>query len=177
MLFEIEMEVKDSAVTLSAALAKYVVKHNQGKEKELRVMPFKTSVKDCGYCDVCVSDDPTTCPATVLYGWDINPDPENTGLPQDYINSLEVMQWNDEYRCVGFLMDNPNVVGLLTSYGMRDKIAESMDTGAPVRMMVRPRMWHGRMQYLLERMKWEERTLKEQLELWWSRWMVRLFNV
>lgn len=176
MLFEIEMEVKDSAVTLSAALAKYMVKHNQGLEKELRVMPFKTLVRDCSYCDVCVSDDPATCPAEEVYGWDINPEPEDTGLPRDYVEQLEVLQWNDEEHCVGFLMDNPNVVGLLTSYGMRDKIAESMDTGTPVKMMVRPRKWHGRMQYMLEKKLWEDRTMKDVMEMWLSRWRVRLMK-
>lgn len=173
MLFEVSMEVKDSAVTLSAALAKYMVKHNQGREKELRVMPFKTRLKGCNYCDVCVSDDPDICPAEEIYGWDINPDTDKTGLPRDYVEQLEVLQWNEEERCVGFLMDNPNVVGLLTAYGMRDKISESMDTGAPVRMMVRPRMWHGRMQYMLEPTRWEERTVQNCIELWWSRWCVR----
>lgn len=176
MLFEIEMEVKDSAVTLSAALAKYMVKHNQGREKELRVMPFRTMVKDCSMCEVCTSNEPTICPAWEVYGWDINPDPEATGLPRDYVEQLEVLQWNEDDRCVGFLMDNPNVVGLLTAYGMKDRIAESMDTGAPVKMMVRPRIWHGRMQYMLERRRWEDRTLKDALEIWWSRWRVRLMR-
>lgn len=159
MLFEVRMEVKDSAVTLSAALAKYMVRHNttvalpaQGKEKELRVMPFK---------------------AFDTYGWDINPDTEETGLPREYVDQLEVLQWNDEERCVGFLMDHPNVVGLLVSYGMRDLIQESMDTGAPVRMMVRPRLWHGRMQYMLEQTRWEERSMQDRIELWWSRWIVK----
>lgn len=174
MLFEIKMEVKDSAVTLSAALARYMVRHSQGKEKELRVMPFRTTVRDCNYCDVCVSDDPATCPAEDVYGWDINPEPEATGLPRDYVDQLEVLQWNDEDRCVGFLMDNPNVVGLLTAYGMRDNISESMDTGAPVRMMVRPRMWHGRMQYMIERTRWDDMTLCDMVELWWSRWLVKM---
>ena len=174
MLFVVEMEVKDSAVTLSAALAKFMVKHNQGKEKELRVMPFKQLVKDCSMCDVCTSEDPTICPAYEVFGWDINPDTEQTGLPRDYVEQLEVLQWNDEDHCVGFLMNNPNVVGLLVSYGMRDKIDLSMDTGTPVKMMIRTRLWHGRMQYILERRRWEDRTVKDAIELWWSRWRVRL---
>lgn len=158
MLFEIEMEVKDSAVTLSPALAKYMVRHNQGKEKELRVMPFMTRA---GY-------------DSYVYGWDINPKTEDTGLPKDYVESLDVIQWNEEDRCVGFLMNNPNVTGVLVQYKMRDLLSESMDTGRPVKLLVRPRMWHGRMQYMLEPTRETERDLGDWVELWMSRWLVRL---
>lgn len=172
MLFEIYAEVRDSAVTLSAALAKYMVKMNQGDDKELRVMPFETVLSDCKYCKECVDEAP--CPQYKLFGWDINPDPEVTGLGSDYVNQLEVLQWNEEERSVGFLMNNPNVAGLLVTYGMSDKLMECMDTEKQVRLYVRPRMWHGRTQYMIERTSEEELTLKDRLELWWTRWKMRL---
>lgn len=158
MLFSIELEVKDSAVTLSHALARYMVRHNQGKEKELRVMPFVLRENGERY----------------VYGWDINPDTDKTGLPKDYVEGLEVIQWNEEDRCIGFLMNNPNVTGVLVEYGMRDLISESIDTGRPVRLMVRPRLWHGRMQYILEPTMWEERDLSDRVEMWLTRWLVRM---
>lgn len=174
MLFEIEVEVRDSAVTLSKALAKYMVKSNQGDKKELRVMPFGEMVTDCRYCQTCVSDVP--CPMYKIYGWDINPNPEETGLSQEYLDGLEVIQWNEDEKCVGFLLNNPNVTGLMITYGMRDKLLECMDTEKPIKLYVRPRMWHGRMQYMIQRIAEEELTLTERLEIWWTKWRVRLMR-
>lgn len=174
MLFEIYAEVEDSAVTLSAALAKYMVMMNQGDEKELRVFPFHVMITDCNYCKDCVGDMP--CPSFEMYGWDINPTADITGLDVKELESLEVIQYNDEERSVGFLMDNPNVPGLLVAYGMREQLVQSMDTGKAVKLYVRPRYKYGRTQYVIERMTEENIGLKERLEVWWTRWMVRFMK-
>ena len=171
MLFEIKAEVRDSAVTLSPALAKYMIKKNQGDEKELRVMPFREEMTDCKLCDECTID--MKCPTLAIYGWDINPTVD-MGLEEEYIASLEVLQWNDEERSVGFLMDNPNVTGLLVQYGMRDAIHESMDTGRPVTLYVRPREMFGRTQYIIERT--QNIGLIDRIDLWLTRMRMRLWR-
>lgn len=171
MLFEIKAEVRDSAVTLSAALAKYMVMMNQGDEKELRVMPFHVRLADCSFCKECV--DGAGCPMFDFYGWDINPKPGDIGLEEDDLQGMEVLQWNEEERSVGFLMNNPNVTGLLVTYGMREELLRSMDTGREVKLYVRPRMMYGRTQYIIERMTEDSIGLKDRLEVWWTRIRVR----
>lgn len=95
MIFKALFEIKDSAVTLSPALAKYMIRQSRRGRPSLKVMTFFYK----GHCYL-----------------DINP--PYSDLDKEYQETLNEIQFIPDTKETGFALDNPNVARLFKEYGI-----------------------------------------------------------
>lgn len=97
MIFKALFEVKDSAVTLSPALAKHMIKHCKHGRRSLKVMTAYV----LSHKEVCLH---------------INPPYEQ--IEKEYQDTLNEIQYIPDTHEIGFAMINPEVTGLLQGFNI-----------------------------------------------------------
>lgn len=172
MLFETRLALKDSEVTLSPTLVKYMIRHNRKGQRALKVMPFVEEAYDCSQCKEC-TDMNCTGHVVKMYGLDINP-PIGDDMPKDYYDTLDEVQWDPTDEEMGFLLSQPNVAGVVHEYGLLS-VPTAHTPQQEWIVTIESRRRYGRTQYMILRpptTRWQEIWRSVGIEV--TRWLVRM---